>query len=184
LAEQLDVKEWRAECLPADKVTELEALKSQGRRVVMIGDGLNDAPALAAGFVSISPASAADVSQTAADFIFQGEGLLPVVTALKTARAADRLVKQNFGLALAYNAVAVPLAVAGLVTPLIAAVAISASSGIPCNSSVRFIVDPPLGNTIKPDRSFVTDRDRKLYLDLQILKRYHSSWWRISFGWF
>jgi P-type Cu2+ transporter len=128
LAEQLGINDWRAECLPAEKVAELEALKSQGRRVVMVGDGLNDAPALAAGFVSISPASAADVSQTAADFIFQGEGLGPVVTALGTAKAADRLVIQNFGLALAYNAVAVPLAVVGLVTPLIAAVAMSASS--------------------------------------------------------
>ncbi|MBT3905947.1 MAG: cadmium-translocating P-type ATPase [Rhodospirillaceae bacterium] len=128
LAEQLGVKDWKAECLPAEKVTELEALKSQGHRVVMVGDGLNDAPALSAGFVSISPASAADVSQTAADFIFQGEGLGPVVTVLRTAKAANRLVIQNFGLALAYNAVAVPLAVAGLVTPLIAAVAMSASS--------------------------------------------------------
>jgi P-type Cu2+ transporter len=128
VAMQLGITDWKAECLPADKVSVLNQLKNNGRRVAMVGDGLNDAPALAAGFVSISPASAADISQTASDFIFQGEGLTSVVTALETARIADRLVKQNFGLALGYNAIAVPLAVAGLVTPLIAAVAMSASS--------------------------------------------------------
>lgn len=67
LADHLGIKEWQAECLPAYKVAALEVLKGQGRRVVMVGDGLDDAPAFAAGFVSISPASAADVSQTAAD---------------------------------------------------------------------------------------------------------------------
>ncbi|HCX67551.1 MAG TPA: heavy metal translocating P-type ATPase, partial [Rhodobiaceae bacterium] len=70
----------------------------------------------------------ADVSQTAADFIFQGARLTPVVEAVDVARKARTLVFENFGLALAYNAIAVPLAVAGYVTPLVAAVAMSSSS--------------------------------------------------------
>jgi Cu2+-exporting ATPase len=95
VAKQLGITDWKADCLPADKVAVLDELKNDGRRVAMIGDGLNDAPALAAGFISISPASAADISQTASDFITQGEDLISVVTALETAQKADRLVRQN-----------------------------------------------------------------------------------------
>ena len=94
VAKQLSITDWKADCLPADKVAVLDELKNDGRRVAMIGDGLNDAPALAAGFVSISPASAADISQTASDFIFQGEDLNSVVTALETAQKSDRLIRQ------------------------------------------------------------------------------------------
>jgi len=128
VAEELGIADWRAGCLPAEKTARLEALAAQGRKVLMVGDGLNDAPSLAAGFASISPASAADISQTAADLIFQGAHLAPVATALEVARRARRLVVQNFALAVLYNMVAIPIAVVGLVTPLIAAVAMSSSS--------------------------------------------------------
>lgn len=128
LAGRLGIEERQAECLPGDKIAVLEQLAAEGRRVAMVGDGLNDAPALAAAFVSLSPATAADVSQTAADVVFRGDALAPVLEAYDVARKADALVRQNVGLALAYNLVAVPLAVAGMVTPLIAAVVMSASS--------------------------------------------------------
>jgi Cu2+-exporting ATPase len=80
LAESLGIATWRADCSPADKVTHLERLAKLGRRVLMVGDGLNDAPALAAAGVSLSPSSAIDISQTAADAVFQGRRLAPVTT--------------------------------------------------------------------------------------------------------
>jgi Cu2+-exporting ATPase len=137
IAEALGIEDWRAGCLPQDKVAVLEALAKSGAKVLMVGDGLNDAPALAAGFVSMSPASAAAVSQTAADLLFQGARLAPVALALRVSRRAARLVKQNFALAVAYNLGAVPIAIAGLATPLIAAAAMSSSSLLVTANALR-----------------------------------------------
>jgi len=137
LAQRLGIATWRGDCRPADKIARLEELAAQGRKTAMIGDGLNDAPALAAAFASLSPAEAADVSQVAADIIFQGERLAPLAEALDTARRARRLVLENFGLAMVYNLIAVPIAVAGFVTPLIAAVAMSGSSIVVTANALR-----------------------------------------------
>jgi Cu2+-exporting ATPase len=119
---------WRAGVRPDGKIARLHALSAAGHKVLMIGDGLNDAPALAAGHASLSPASAADISQTAADAIFQGWRLGPILETVAVARRARAMSLQNFAIALCYNALFVPLAMAGYVTPLIAALAMSASS--------------------------------------------------------
>ncbi|MCW5729621.1 MAG: cadmium-translocating P-type ATPase [Alphaproteobacteria bacterium] len=137
VAAALGIKAWQAGLTPADKCRLLDDLARAGRRTLMAGDGLNDAPALAAGHASISPASAADVTQTAADAIFQGDRLRPVVEILDLARRAQRLVWQNLALALAYNAIAIPLAVLGHVTPLIAAIAMSGSSLLVIANAMR-----------------------------------------------
>jgi P-type Cu2+ transporter len=127
-AQALGVQEWRAGVTPADKVARIEELKSQGFKVLMVGDGLNDAPSLAAAHVSISPVSAAHLSQATADLVFLGKPLAAVVAAIDFARKGLHLMRQNLWLAVGYNLLAVPIAISGIVTPLIAAAAMSGSS--------------------------------------------------------
>jgi Cu2+-exporting ATPase len=122
------IEDARSGMTPADKLAALERLARDGVRVLMVGDGINDAPALAAAHASMSPVAASDISRAAAGLVFTGERLEPVVFALATARMARSRALENFALAAAYNAVAVPVALAGLVTPLIAALAMSGSS--------------------------------------------------------
>ena len=128
VAHALGITDWRAGLNPPEKIAAIESLKRQGHRVLMVGDGLNDAPALAAAHVSLSPISAADITQAHADAVFLGERLSPVLDAVTIAARARRLMQQNLWLAVAYNAVAVPVAILGFVTPLIAAAAMSGSS--------------------------------------------------------
>lgn len=124
----LGIQEWRAGVTPADKIARIDELKRQGLKVMMVGDGMNDAPALAAAHVSMSPVSATHLSQATADLVFLGDRLAPVVAAIGFSRKALRLMRQNLWLAAGYNLLAVPLAIAGLATPLVAAAAMSGSS--------------------------------------------------------
>lgn len=128
VADRLGIRRWGGALKPAEKIALIEDLERQGRRVLMVGDGLNDAPSLAAAHVSLSPISAADLTQAQADAVFLGERLAPVADAVTAARRARRLMSENLWLAVVYNAVAVPVAIAGLATPLIAALAMSGSS--------------------------------------------------------
>ena len=128
LAQTLGITAWRSEVLPAEKAAEVAALTAAGARVLMVGDGLNDTVALAAAHVSISPASALDAARVASDIVLLGQDLSPIADAKRIAVQARRRIKQNFALSLGYNLVAVPLALMGLATPLIAALAMSTSS--------------------------------------------------------
>ena len=128
VARQLGITQWQGGLTPAEKIIFIESLKATGCRVLMVGDGLNDAPALAAAHVSLSPVSAADLTQAQADAVFLGDRLKPVQDAVIVARRARRLMTQNFWFAAIYNTIAVPVAIVGLVTPLIAALAMSGSS--------------------------------------------------------
>ncbi len=137
VAQALSLDNFVAEASPADKVDIIKNMETSGLQVLMIGDGINDAPALAAAHASMAPASASDIGRSAADVIFLGDHLAPAAFAWRTARRARRLIQQNFALALSYNLVAIPLAMAGLASPLVAAVAMSTSSVIVTLNALR-----------------------------------------------
>jgi len=122
---------------PQDKIERVTTMQSQGRKVLMVGDGMNDGPALKAAYVSIAPASASNVGQAAADLVFMGDRLAPVPIAFAAATQTMRVVRQNCVMAIGYNVVAVPLAIMGLVTPLVAALAMSGSSLIVVANALR-----------------------------------------------
>lgn len=137
IALRLGVPRWNAGVGPKEKALALTSLRSEGHRVLMVGDGINDAAALSLAHVSISPASASDAAQSAADIVFSGSSLYPVVVAIDVARQARRRVLENFSVAILYNLIAVPLAACGLVTPLLAAIMMASSSLVVTLNALR-----------------------------------------------
>ena len=122
------IDQWVGGAAPGDKVARLDALRAQGKKPLMVGDGLNDAAALAAAYASASPGTALEASQAASDIVIQGSGLLPLVEAIDVAKAARKRAIENLQFSALYNLIAAPAAAAGLLTPLIAALAMSGSS--------------------------------------------------------
>jgi Cu2+-exporting ATPase len=128
IARAVGVAQWRAGVWPSEKAEAIAALKAAGRKVLMVGDGLNDAAALAGAHCAMAPGSALDAAQNAADLVFSGDGLAAVVEAYDVAASARRRALENFALSAVYNVVAAPAAILGLINPFVAAIAMSGSS--------------------------------------------------------
>lgn len=148
--DQLGLKHVHWGLTPEEKLAQLTALEDAQCRVLMVGDGINDAPSLQAAYVSMAPSSAADVGRNAADFVLTRDSLAQIPFALTLAKRAARAVKQNFGLALCYNAVAIPLAVMGFATPLVASIAMSSSSVLVTLNALRLRIDKK-PRTVEPE---------------------------------
>jgi Cu2+-exporting ATPase len=137
IAQDLGIKNYQGALTPLEKTEKISALKEKSAKVLMVGDGLNDAPSLAFASISMSPTSAIDITQNAADIVFHGEKLQPIITSWRVAKFSQKLVKENFALAIIYNVIAIPVAVAGYVTPLVAAIAMSSSSLLVIANAMR-----------------------------------------------
>ena len=149
IARAVGIDHWRAGLTPFDKAAIVDGLKGKGRKVLMVGDGLNDAAALAKAHASMAPGAAVDAAQNAADLVFTGEALGAVVEAIDTARSARRRALENFGFSALYNLAAMPAAMLGLVNPFVAALAMSGSSIVVLLNAAR----PRLGRAAFRRRS-------------------------------
>jgi len=128
LAAHVGIELASARQTPESKLASVRQLQHNGRVVAMVGDGLNDAPVLAGADVSIAMGSGAPLAHRAADFVLTGSALLRIPQAIALAHRSQRIIAQNLAWAVAYNLLAVPLAVAGLVTPWMAALGMALSS--------------------------------------------------------
>ncbi|MDF3025358.1 MAG: copper-translocating P-type ATPase, partial [Alphaproteobacteria bacterium] len=138
IAHMIGIPEFYAGIDPKQKMAFIAQLTQEGRNVLMVGDGINDAPSLLRANCSMSPSTAMQVAQNAADIVFQGASLAAVHTAYRASLLCQKLVRENFAMAILYNLLAVPLAAAGYVTPLVAAVAMSCSSLAVTFNALRF----------------------------------------------
>ena len=137
VADTVGVRDWKAGLLPHEKAEAIDALAAAGRKVLMVGDGLNDTAALARAHAAIAPGSALEASQNAADMVLTRDGLMAMVEAIDVARSARRRALENFGFAALYNLVAAPAAMLGLVNPFVAALAMSGSSLVVTLNALR-----------------------------------------------
>jgi Cu2+-exporting ATPase len=137
LAARLGIAEFYSDCTPQQKLLIIEAAQENNERVVMVGDGINDAPVLSGADTSVATAEGALLAQTSADIIMLGESLSPLITLLRMSTRTMRIVRQNLAWAIVYNALALPLAAAGLVPPWLAAIGMSASSLIVVLNALR-----------------------------------------------
>jgi Cu2+-exporting ATPase len=136
-ATRLGIDDYRAGCSPEQKLDIIRSLQDAGESVVMVGDGINDAPVLAGADASIALAHGAELAQTSADVLLVGETLSPVATAIEISRGTLRVVRQNLVWAIGYNSLALPLAALGYVPPWAAAIGMSASSLIVVLNALR-----------------------------------------------
>lgn len=142
VARELGIDAWSARLLPADKLARLSALREAGRRSIVVGDGINDAPVLSGADVSVAMASGADLAQASSDVVLVGERLRPLADAVAVARRATAILRQNQRWAMVYNFSAVPLAALGFVPPWLAALGMSLSSLLVVLNSLRIDVGP------------------------------------------
>ena len=138
-AEALGVRDWRSGLTPQGKVEAIAGLKAAGRRVLMVGDGLNDVAALSQAHVAMAPGTALDASQSAADLVYPADRPERILEAIDVARAARRRALENFAFAALYNLVAAPAAMLGLVNPFVAALAMSGSSLVVTLNALRLL---------------------------------------------
>ncbi|QKT02618.1 heavy metal translocating P-type ATPase [Ectothiorhodospiraceae bacterium 2226] len=137
VAEQVGIADWQASMTPQDKLARIRAEQRRGARVLMVGDGMNDAPTLAAADVSVSPAEATALAQTSSDFVLLGRDLSALLEARRIAQRTRRIIVQNFAWAAGYNVTALPLAAAGLIPPWGAAIGMTASSLLVVGNALR-----------------------------------------------
>jgi Cu2+-exporting ATPase len=137
LARRLGIELWTGGATPQDKFDFVARLQTAGRVVAMVGDGLNDAPVLARADASVAMGAGADAAQVQADVVLTGDRLGALQDVLEISRGAMRLVRQNLGWALAYNALALPAAAFGFIGPWEAAIGMSASSFIVVLNALR-----------------------------------------------
>lgn len=142
VANALLIPEATGGMLPQDKLDAVEALRQQGAKVMMVGDGLNDAPVLAGADVSVAMQSGAALAQASADAVLLSGDLNTLAAARELAFKARRILRQNLSWAVSYNTLAVPLAVTGLITPWLAAIGMSLSSLLVVGNALRLLRQP------------------------------------------
>jgi len=153
LATELGIHSYQAQMNPDEKARAIAALQAKSSKVLMIGDGMNDGPSLKQADVSLSPAKASDLAQVSASFVLMKEAFSPIIDLFHLAKTSRVLIWQNFMLALVYNLIAIPLAVMGGVTPIMAALAMSGSSLLVMANALRlhFLLRPKVRYAQKND---------------------------------